>query len=46
MLFEGIGHQPQVEAPGRFVMAVQRFLAETEPAKFDPDEWRSRFQVA
>jgi hypothetical protein len=23
---------------------VERFLAETEPARFDPQAWRARFQ--
>jgi pimeloyl-ACP methyl ester carboxylesterase len=46
VIFEGVGHQAQVEAPGRFVMAVQRFLAETEPARFDRDEWRALFKTA
>ena len=46
VIFEGVGHLPQIEAPGRFVMALQRFLAETEPADFDPVEWRARFRSA
>ena len=45
-VIEGIGHLPQAEAPGRFVIAVQRFLAETEPAEFDREEWRARFRAA
>jgi pimeloyl-ACP methyl ester carboxylesterase len=45
-VFEGVGHLPQVEAPGRFVIAVQRFLAETEPARFDREEWLARFRAA
>jgi pimeloyl-ACP methyl ester carboxylesterase len=44
VILDGIGHLPQVEAPGRFVMAMQRFLAETEPAEFDPAEWRARLR--
>ncbi|HET7446273.1 MAG TPA: alpha/beta fold hydrolase [Solirubrobacterales bacterium] len=43
-IFEGIGHAPQVEAPGRFIAALQRFLAETEPARFNREEWLARFQ--
>ncbi len=34
-IFDGVGHLPQLEAPGRFVPPSQRFLAETEPAQFD-----------
>lgn len=45
-VFDGIGHLPQVEAPGRFVAVLQRFLRETEPAEFDRDEWRGRFRTA
>jgi pimeloyl-ACP methyl ester carboxylesterase len=41
-IFEGAGHLPQLEDPGRFVAILQRFLAETEPASFDRDEWRAR----
>jgi pimeloyl-ACP methyl ester carboxylesterase len=45
-VFEEVGHLPQIEAPGRFIAALERFLAETEPAEFDRDEWRSRFKTA
>lgn len=45
-IFDGIGHLPQVEAPGRFVAVLERFLKESEPAKFDRDEWRARFKTA
>jgi pimeloyl-ACP methyl ester carboxylesterase len=45
-IFEGVGHLPQLEAPGRFVAVVERFLAETEPAHFDAQVWRARFQNA
>jgi pimeloyl-ACP methyl ester carboxylesterase len=45
-VFEGVGHVPQLESPGRFVAVLERFLAEAEPAEFDRDEWRSRFQTA
>ena len=43
-IFEGVGHLPQVEAPGRFVLTLQRFLTETEPARFDRGEWEARFR--
>jgi pimeloyl-ACP methyl ester carboxylesterase len=45
-IFENCGHMPQGEEPGRFVAALERFLAETEPAEFDRDEWRARFKTA
>jgi pimeloyl-ACP methyl ester carboxylesterase len=45
-IFEGVGHLPQLEAPGRFIAALERFLAETEPVEFDRDEWRARFKTA
>jgi pimeloyl-ACP methyl ester carboxylesterase len=45
-IFDGVGHLPQLEAPGRFVSVLRAFLAETEPARFDRDEWRARFTAA
>jgi pimeloyl-ACP methyl ester carboxylesterase len=45
-IFEDVGHLPQVEAPGRFVAVLERFLAATDPAEFDRDEWRARFKTA
>jgi pimeloyl-ACP methyl ester carboxylesterase len=45
-IFEDTGHVPQLERPGRFIAALERFLAETEPAQFDRDEWRARFTAA
>lgn len=44
-VFDGVGHLPQIEVPGRFVAALERFLRETEPAEFDRDEWRARFRT-
>jgi pimeloyl-ACP methyl ester carboxylesterase len=41
-VFENAGHLPQLEDPGRFIAVVERFLAETEPAEFDREEWRAR----
>ncbi|HEU5142994.1 MAG TPA: alpha/beta fold hydrolase [Solirubrobacterales bacterium] len=46
MVFDDVGHLPQVEASGRFIAILQRFLRETEPAEFDREEWRARFQAA
>ncbi len=45
-VFEDVGHLPQLEAPGRFIAALERFLRETEPARFDADEWRARIRAA
>jgi len=45
-IFDDVGHLPQVEAPGRFIAVLESFLSETEPAHFDQDEWRARFQAA
>jgi len=45
-IFEDVGHMPQLEAPGRFVAVLERFLRETEPARFDRDEWRARIRAA
>ncbi|MBV8987644.1 MAG: alpha/beta fold hydrolase [Solirubrobacterales bacterium] len=44
-IFDGVGHLPQLEAPGRFVAALERFIDETEPARFDADAWRFRLQT-
>jgi pimeloyl-ACP methyl ester carboxylesterase len=45
-IFEDTGHVPQLERPGRFIAVLERFLAETDPAEFDRDEWRARFKAA
>jgi pimeloyl-ACP methyl ester carboxylesterase len=45
-IFEETGHVPQLERPGRFIAVLERFLAETDPAEFDRDEWRARFKAA
>jgi len=44
-IFEGIGHLPQLEAPTRFVTVLERFLEETEPARFNAGAWRARLQA-
>ena len=44
-IFEGAGHLPQVEAPERFVATVERFMTDTEPAPFDPEQWQSRLRA-
>jgi pimeloyl-ACP methyl ester carboxylesterase len=45
-VFERVGHLPQLEAPGRFIVALEEFLEDTEPARFDADEWRARLRAA
>jgi pimeloyl-ACP methyl ester carboxylesterase len=45
-VFDDVGHMPQLEAPGRFVAVLERFLRETEPARFDREEWRARIRAA
>ena len=45
-IFSGVGHLPQLEAPARFVEALERFLSETEPAQLDAEEWRARLAAA
>ncbi|HEX6455479.1 MAG TPA: alpha/beta fold hydrolase [Solirubrobacterales bacterium] len=45
-IFEDTGHVPMLERPGRFIATLQRFLAETNPAQFDRDEWVARFKAA
>ncbi|HET7054360.1 MAG TPA: alpha/beta fold hydrolase [Solirubrobacterales bacterium] len=45
-VFEDVGHLPQLEAPGRFVAVLERFLRETEPAEFDAAQWRARIRAA
>ncbi len=45
-IFEDAGHVPQLERPGRFIAVLERFIAETDPAEFDRDEWRARFKAA
>jgi pimeloyl-ACP methyl ester carboxylesterase len=44
-IFEGVGHLPQLEAPGRFIAALERFIAENEPARFDSAQWRGRLRM-
>jgi pimeloyl-ACP methyl ester carboxylesterase len=45
-VFEDVGHLPQLEAPGRFIAALERFLGETEPANFDLEDWLQRIRAA
>ena len=41
-IFDGVGHMPQLEAPAHFVAALERFLAESQPARLDSGRWRAR----
>jgi pimeloyl-ACP methyl ester carboxylesterase len=41
-VFPDAGHMPQIESPGRFAAALQRFLDDTDPAEFDGADWRAR----
>ena len=41
-IFDGVGHMLQLEAPGRFVAVLERFLEETQPATWDTKRWRTR----
>ena len=45
-VFENVGHLPQLEAPVRFIAVLERFIAETEPARFDSEQWRRRLRIA
>ncbi|HTR89020.1 MAG TPA: alpha/beta fold hydrolase [Solirubrobacteraceae bacterium] len=44
-IFEGVGHMPQLEAPTRFVAALERFLANTSPAQWRDERWRARLRA-
>jgi pimeloyl-ACP methyl ester carboxylesterase len=45
-VFPGVGHLPQVEAPGHFIAVLERFIAETDPAPYDSEQWRGRLRLA
>jgi pimeloyl-ACP methyl ester carboxylesterase len=45
-IFDGVGHLPQVEQPSRFITVLEDFLTETEPARFDREQWRARIKAA
>jgi pimeloyl-ACP methyl ester carboxylesterase len=44
-IFENVGHFPHVEAPQRFVEALQKFCAHTQATVFDADAWRARMRA-
>jgi pimeloyl-ACP methyl ester carboxylesterase len=39
-LFEGSGHFPHHDDPARFVTVIKDFIASTEPANYDVEQWR------
>jgi hypothetical protein len=39
-IFEQAGHFPHLSEPRRFAEVLSRFIAETEPAKLDPERLR------
>lgn len=45
-VFDGVGHQPQLQAPAKFLAALERFLDETEPAQFYRVSLQARFRAA
>ena len=45
-VFDNVGHLPQLEAPGRFITALEQFIDDTEPAPFDGERWRARLRIA
>ena len=46
VVFEGVGHLPQLEAPAHFVLALEQFITEHQPRRFDAEHWRSRLRTA
>lgn len=44
-IFEDVGHLPQIEAPLRFVLTLEEFLAETEPATLERKDWNALLQA-
>ena len=44
-VLDGVRHFPHVEAPQRFVTALEEFCAGAEPAVFDAATWRARLRV-
>ena len=45
-IFEGVGHLPQLEAPGHFIAVLEQFIAENKSARFDQEQWRGRLRLA
>jgi pimeloyl-ACP methyl ester carboxylesterase len=45
-IFENVGHLPQLEAPRRFITALEQFVGETAASPFDAERWRGRLRIA
>jgi pimeloyl-ACP methyl ester carboxylesterase len=45
-IFDGAGHFPHIEQPGRFADLLMRFLTGTSAARSDVDSLRRRLQAA
>jgi pimeloyl-ACP methyl ester carboxylesterase len=45
VVFDGVRHFPHVEAPERFVAALEEFCAAAEPLVFDAERWRARMRL-
>jgi len=43
-IFDEAGHFPHHTDPARFVQVVSDFVTRTEPAHFDPEQWRVRLR--
>jgi pimeloyl-ACP methyl ester carboxylesterase len=43
-IFDDAGHFPHHSDPTRFVQLIADFVARTEPARFDPEQWRLRLR--
>ena len=41
-IFDEAGHFPHHTDPGRFVRVVRQFVEDSEPAEFEPGDWRDR----
>ncbi len=44
-VFEDVGHLPQIEAPLRFVLTLEQFLSETDPATLERNDWNAMLQT-
>lgn len=44
-IFEDVGHLPQIEAPLRFVLTLEEFLTENEPATLERKDWNAMMQT-
>jgi pimeloyl-ACP methyl ester carboxylesterase len=44
-VFEGAGHFPQLDDPGRCAQLLRTFIAETAPAHLDPETLRERLRA-